>query len=131
MRAYSPDLRERIIAALELGQTVAEVARRFAVSARTVRRYRQQWRAEGSVVARTSPGRPPLIPADQHAALTALVRASADATLSDYCHQWMGVSGVRVSAATMCRTLQRLELTRKKAADRQRTGSRSTHCLVG
>lgn len=115
MRAYSLDLRERIIAALEMGQTVAQVALRFAVSARTVRRYRQQWRTEGSVVARTSPGRPPLIPPDQHAALAALVRASPDATLSDYGEQWTAASGVSVSAATMCRTLQHLELTRKKS----------------
>lgn len=115
MRAYSLDLRQRIIAAVEAGQTVVEVASRFAVSPRTVRRYRQQWRAEGTVVARTSPGRPPLIPPDQHAALTTLVLASPDATLIDYCQQWTAAHGVGVSAATMCRTLQNLELTRKKS----------------
>jgi transposase len=116
MRAYSLDLRERIIAALEVGQTVAEVALRFAVSPRTVRRYRQQWRDAGSLVARTSPGRPPLIDPDQHAALTMLVLATPDATLTEYCQQWTAASGVSVSAATMCRTLQQLELTRKKSA---------------
>lgn len=115
MRAYSLDLRHRIIAALEAGQTVAEVALRFAVSPRTVRRYRQQWREEGSVIARTSPGRPPLIPPDQHAALTALVLATPDATLTDYCQQWAAATDISVSAATMCRTLQQLELTRKKS----------------
>jgi transposase len=116
MRAYSLDLRQRIIAALEAGQTVAEVALRFAVSSRTVRRYRQQWRAEGSVIARTSPGRPPLIPPDQHEALSVLVLATPDATLTDYCQQWAAETGVCVSAATMCRTLLHLELTRKKSA---------------
>lgn len=116
MRAYSLDLRERIIAAVEAGQTVAEVAMRFAVSPRTVRRYRQQWRAQGAVSARTSPGRPPRIPPDQHALLTALVLATPDATLSDYCQQWAAASGVNVSTATMCRTLQQLALTRKKSA---------------
>lgn len=115
MGAYSVDLRDRIMAALEMGQAVAEVAFRFAVSPRTLRRYRQQWRAEGSVVARTSPGRPLLIPPDQHAALTALVLASPDATLRDYCQQWPATTGISVSAATMCRTLQQLELTRNKS----------------
>jgi transposase len=116
MRAYSLDLRERIIAALEAGQTVAEVALRFAVSPRTVRRYRQQWREAGSMVARTSSGRPPLIPLDQREALTALVLAAPDATLADYCQQWEAATDVSVSTATMCRTLQQLELTRKKSA---------------
>lgn len=115
MRAYSLDLRQRIIAALEAGQPLAEVAIRFAVSSRTGRRYRQQWREEGSVSARTSPGRPPLILPDQHEALTALVLASPDATLSDYCQHWAGATGVVVSEATMCRTLQQLALTRKKS----------------
>lgn len=116
MRAYSLDLRQRIIAALEAGQPVAEVAIRFAVSSRTVRRYRQQWRDAGSVTARTSPGRPPLILPDQHGALTALVLAMPDATLTDYCQHWAEATGVVVSEATMCRTLQNLELTRKKSA---------------
>lgn len=115
MRAYSLDLRERIIAALETGQPVTEIALRFAVSPRTVRRYRQQWRDEGAMLARTSSGRPPLISPDQREVLTALVLASPDATLADYCQQWEAATDVSVSTATMCRTLQRLELTRKKS----------------
>lgn len=116
MRAYSLDLRHRIIAALEAGQPVAEVATRFAVSPRTVRRYRQQWREAGVLTARTSPGRPRLIPPDQHAALTALIRATPEATLSEYCQHWAEATGVVVSEATMCRSLQNLALTRKKSA---------------
>lgn len=116
MRAYSLDLRQRIIVALEAGQPVGEVASRFAVSSRTVRRYRQRWRDEGSVSARTSPGRPPLILPEQHEALRALVLAMPDATLSDYCQHWAGATGVVVSEATLCRVLQNLELTRKKSA---------------
>lgn len=115
MRAYSLDLRQRIIAALEMGQAVGAVAARFAVSPRTVRRYRQQWRAAGTIAARTSPGRPALIRAHQHDALTVLVRATPDATLARYCQQWAAVTGVVVSEATMCRTLQQLALTRKKS----------------
>jgi putative transposase len=115
MRAYSLDLRERIIGAVEAGQPADEIAVRFAVSPRTVRRYRQRWRAEGDIAARTSPGRPPRIRPDQYDALTTLVLALPDATLADYCQQWAATSGVRVSEATMCRVLQQLALTRKKS----------------
>lgn len=113
MRAYSLDLRHRIIAALEAGQTVAAVAVRFAVSARTVWRYRQQWREEGTITARSSPGRPPLIPPDQRDALSAQVLANPDGTLLEHCQQWAQKTGVIVSEATMCRVLQQLALTRK------------------
>ena len=116
MRAYSLDLRQRIIGAVEAEQPVAEIARRFSVSPRTVRRYRQRWRETGSITARTSPGRPPLISADQYEALTALVLATPDATLAQHCQQWTAVGGLIISEATMCRMLQQLELTRKKSA---------------
>jgi putative transposase len=116
MRAYSLDLRHRIIAALEAGQAAAAVAERFAVSARTVRRYRTQWQAEGQLNARTSPGRPPRIVPAQYDALSAQVLANPDATLVEHCQQWAAATGVGVSEATMCRVLQKLELTRKKSA---------------
>lgn len=95
MRAYSLDLRTRILSALDAGQPVAVVAERFAVSGRTVRRYRQQWQQRGSLQERTSPGptpvdrarpgsrpgRPGSRPAGRHAgaALPALVRADRSA----------------------------------------------------
>ena len=116
MRAYSLDLCQRILAALEAGQAVAQVATRFSVSARTVRRYRAQWRDQGHLRARTSPGRPPRIVPAQYDALTAQVLAAPDATLVEHCQQWAAATGVVVSEATMCRLLQRIELTRKKSA---------------
>ena len=115
MRAYSLDLRQRIIAALEAGESVKEVAVRFDVSPRTVRRYRHQWRETGTLTARTSPGRPPLIPPDQHDVLRVQVLADPDARLIDHCQQWTASTGVVVSEATMCRTLQQLALTHKKS----------------
>ena len=118
MRAYSLDLRQRIVAALEAGESVTAVATRFAVSPRTVRRYRHQWREAGTLIARTSPGRPRLISPDQHDALGAQVLADPDARLLDHCQQWAASTGVVVSEATMCRTLQKLALTHKKTTHR-------------
>lgn len=115
MRAYSLDLRQRIISALEVGQGVHAVAERFAVSSRSVRRYRQQWRQEGTLTARPIPGRQRLITAACEAALAAQVAAYPDATLSEHSQRWAESTGVALSPATLCRTLQRLALTVKKS----------------
>jgi transposase len=115
MRAYSLDLRERILAALDAGQPVAVVAERFAVSGRTVRRYRQHRQHRGTLRARTSPGRPRLIGPAQEAALAAQVAAHPDATLAEHCRRWQAQTGQRLSTAAMCRSLQRLQLTVKKS----------------
>jgi transposase len=115
MRAYSIDLGERIVAAIDTGRPTGEVARLFRVSVATVHRYRTLRRAVGSLAAGRSPGRPrALAPADEPA-LAAQVVADPDATLADHCRRWETEHGVRLSVATMGRTLRRLGWTRKKA----------------
>jgi transposase len=52
MRAYSMDLRVRVLEAAEAGETTAELAERFAVSPAWVRRLRQRHRATGEVAPR-------------------------------------------------------------------------------
>ena len=49
MRAYSTDLRVRVLEAAEAGDTTAELADRFAVSPAWVRRLRQRHRATGEI----------------------------------------------------------------------------------
>jgi len=57
MRAYSVDLRERIVTAVQNGQTRQSVAQRFAVSPLTVRRYLQQHQQnDGDLTPRSAPG---------------------------------------------------------------------------
>src|SRR3954454_1267839 len=51
VRAYSMDLRERVVAAVDAGMTQARAAERFGVSLRTVERYLARGRATGSVAA--------------------------------------------------------------------------------
>jgi transposase len=52
MRAYSMDLRVRVLGAAEAGETTAELADRFAVSPAWVRRLRQRHRASGEIAPR-------------------------------------------------------------------------------
>jgi transposase len=115
MRAYSLDLRQRVIAALDAGQSVATVADRVSVSPRSVRRYRQQWRAQGSLATRPRPGRHRKIPAEQEDHLLTQVQTFPDATLREHRQRWHEQTGVWVSEATLCRALQRLTWTVKKS----------------
>ena len=61
MQAYSLDLRQRIVAALDAGKRPSEVAAQFSVGVSTVKRYRQQRRDTGRLDPRFSPGRTPTI----------------------------------------------------------------------
>jgi transposase len=131
MRAYSLDLRQRVITALEAGQSVAMVAERLSLSSRSVRRYRQQWRTQQTLEPQPRPGRHRKIPIDQEAMLLEQVEANPDATLREHRKQWHAQTGVWVSEATLCRALQRLQMTVKKAPCSQRPESRAAPGLVG
>ncbi len=57
MRAYSMDLRERVLAMCDAGHSTREVARVFKVSEPWVRRLKQRRREEGIIGPRPSGGR--------------------------------------------------------------------------
>lgn len=114
MRAYSTDLRERIVRAVASGRPQREAARLFGVASSTVKRYLQQQERTGSLARRPIPGGPRKIGRGDEAALHAQVAAQPTATLAEHCARWEQVHGVRVSLATMSRALHRLGFTRKK-----------------
>lgn len=114
--AYSKDLRERVLAATAGPLTNRQAAKLFQLSISTVERWRQQQRATGQVQAGRSTGRRRRIPVEQETRLIAQLQADPDATLAAHCQQWQAVTGVGLSPATLCRTLQRLAWTVKKSA---------------
>ena len=69
MQAYSPDLRAKILAAVDAGRPKTEVARSFGVSLASVKRYVVQRRERGSLEPLPRPGRPPTITPEQEDAL--------------------------------------------------------------
>jgi len=113
MKAYSHDLRLRILRAVDSGQTKAAVARRFAVALSTVKGYLTQRNAD-SPRPRAVPGPAPRIGPADFAAVAAQVRAMPDATLAEHAAAWEKARGVRVSQWTIGRVIRRLHLTRKK-----------------
>jgi len=114
MRAYSEDLRARIVRAVEQGMSKAEAARRYEVGLSTVKRY-VRLGAGGSLAAKVRPGRPRAIGAVGESALRAQVAAHPDATVEEHRAIWAREQGVAVSRATLGRALARAGLPRKKS----------------
>ena len=115
MRAYSIDLRERIVRAVGGGMSKAEAARVFDVGLSTVKRYARRQAERGHLRATPHPGRAREIGAAEEAALRAQAAAHADATLAEHRRRWAEEQGVTVSRATMSRALARLGLPLKKS----------------
>ena len=119
MKPYSLDLRERVVSAIEKGDSsFRKVAQRFAVSKTCVERWVKMKRTEGHVVPRQQGGSVSAVMAHQ-AQLMAIFEKRTDATLAEYCELLFDETGLWVSQSTMCRTLQRLNLPRKKNPARQ------------
>ena len=71
MRAYSTDLKERLVRAVADGQPMREAARRFGVAVTTVKRAVVQQRETGSLERKPIPGYPRRIGPELEAALRA------------------------------------------------------------
>ena len=115
MKAYSEDLRERVVRAVVVGTPRGGVAALFAVSIPTIERWLRLKRETGSVAPRPLLGPPAVKTNALLAALPERLAERADATLEEQCTWWHEVSGVEVSTATMSRALTRLGWSRKKS----------------
>lgn len=121
MRAYSLDLRERIVAALEEGQTEKQVAARFGVSESTVTRYDRLSRNQQPLQAKKPPGSPFLLRPEQEAEFLALVATRSDWTLETLRHAWQDNSGVLLSKSAVHEHLHRLKVTYKKRVSKPKS----------
>ncbi|HZC76739.1 MAG TPA: hypothetical protein VE258_03270 [Ktedonobacterales bacterium] len=114
MRAYSTDLKERLVRAVANGQPMREAARRFGVVVTTVKRAVVQERATGSLERKPIPGCPRRIGVEQEAALRTRLEAAPDATVREHCAWWAEHYGQTLSETTMWRAIRRLGWTHKK-----------------
>lgn len=115
-RAYSEDLRLRILAAADDGARVGQIATLFRVSVSYVSKVLSRRRGTGEITAR--PQRCHLTPklAALHEAIRAEVAARPDATLAELCRWLSEKHQVRASEGLMHTTLvRRLGLTLKKS----------------
>jgi transposase len=123
MRAYSIDLRARVLAACDDGMGTAEAAEAFAVSPAWVRRIKQRRRQAGELAPRTPARRGPAPALAAHAGrLRDLVRDHPGETAAAYRDRL----GVGVTALTVWRMLRRLGLTFKKSRPGRPSGTART-----
>lgn len=115
MKAYSEDLRQRVVGAVDAGMPRPEVARLFQVSVATIKRYLKRRRDAGHLRPGRSPGRPPGIAPAQYPALAAQVAARPDDTLAQHCARWQAEQGDAPSIWALQRALARAKITRKKS----------------
>lgn len=113
MKAYSTDLRERVVAACDAGDaTRGQVAARFSVSVAWIRKLMRQRRETGSIEPRPhGGGHAPAFDAGAELRLREAVRADDDATLEELAR----AAGVACCASAVHRALKRLGITRKKS----------------
>src|SRR5215211_6283071 len=116
MRAYSMDLRERVLAAVDRTTPRKEVVRTLGVSEPTIRRYLRLRRETGSVAPKPPPKRTFSIgqSVEQRRVLWKQLEEHDDATLERHCQLWESKQKVKVSISTMSRAIRPGSVGRSK-----------------
>lgn len=118
MKAYSLDLRQRVVAAYEQGRhSIAEVAEQFDVGQTFVKKMLRQKRERGSVAPLAhGGGRQPSLSDKEHRLLRQRVKEQPDVSLAELQEHLESKAQVSVSRPTIHRSLRDSGLTRKKRA---------------
>lgn len=112
MNAYSTDLRQRIVSAVERHDgSIRQIARRFQVDPSFITKLMKRFRQTGSLEPKPhGGGRSPAFDQDDLERLRQRVAERPDATLQEL-RQFLGMKG---SLAAIGRALRKLDITRKK-----------------
>ena len=111
-RPYSLDLRERVVAAVESGRTVRDVASSFGVSVSSVVKWSQRYRATGSAAALPMGGRRPFALAAHRGWVLSRLAEKPDLTL----RAELAARGIVVSNYAVWHFLKAQGITFKKKA---------------
>ncbi len=115
MKAYSLDLREKIVHAYETKVgSIRKIAEIFHVNKSTVQNLLRRKRETGSVTPAPARGGKPSQLIGREQQLRDMVKEQPDLTLSEYCEVWEDKTGERLSESTLCRFLKKQGLTLKK-----------------
>jgi len=114
MKAYSIDLRKRVLAAYDSGTySLNQVAKQFQVTTRWIQKLRQRRKQEGSIAPKPqNQGRKPAFQGKNLKRLEQFIKAHPDATLEETKQHFSGV--VNCSIVAIHQTLKRLDLRYKK-----------------
>src|SRR5215216_4680606 len=126
MRAYSKDLRLKVLAAVDRGVLRKEVARIFGVSLPTIKRWLKRRRETGDVEPKEIPGPPARKGAALEQALPSQLRANPDFTLEEHRELFEETYGISVSTASISRAFERLGLPLKKRRSSLQSATRKS-----
>ena len=125
MKAYSVDLRERVVASVESGEcNIPAAARRYKVSEPTIERWLARKRSIGTCAPLPYAGGPTRKLASVEAVIRAAVKAQSDATLQELCERVEKETKIKSNSSMMYRELVRLQLPRKKSRSMPANGTR-------
>ena len=116
MKAYSQDLREKVVAAVAQDrQSNRQIAETLDISEPTIERWTRRQRETGSVAASVHAGGVARVLAPHETFLRDAVKAQPDISLDELCVQIKTKLGLKVSGSMVSRELTRLQLARKKS----------------
>jgi transposase len=125
MNAYSEDLRMKIVQALGRGMGKSQAARTFSVSLSSVKRYAKLAEEGRSLAPKKRPGSKPKIDERARRLLAADLQEHPFLSLQKRCEYLRAVASVEVSRSTVCRAIKRMDVSRKKGADRPKNATSS------
>jgi transposase len=113
MKAYSEDLRKKIVTAIERGMSKAQAARTFDVSLSSVKRYSRIACQGESLQPRKSPGRPRKADEKAQVLLEEDVEERPSATISQRRRFLEHIMGTTLSDSTVRRLMKRMGFSQK------------------
>jgi len=124
MKAYSVDLRERVVASVESGEcNIPAAARRYKVSEPTSERWLARKRLIDTCAPLPYAGGPTRKLASAEAVIRAAVKVQSDATLQELCERVEKETKIKSNSSMMYRELVRLKLPRKKSRSMPANGT--------
>lgn len=122
-QSYSQDLRDRVLAAVDGGMAVRQLAPTFKVSISYIYKALIRRRATGESGINPNRGRPPRkLSGEQELALAAHIRSRPGITLAQAQAWLLAEHGIELSIGAMWNAAKRLGLSFKKSPARGRTG---------
>lgn len=136
MKAYSIEFREKVVKAYGRGDiSIRKLAAKFDVSKAFVQRVLKQKKLTGHVQPKKQGGAMKSQLEEYSMQLAQMVENYPDFTLSEYCQYWGETYCSWYSTSTMCRALQKQQLTRKKrrcvALKQQRKECKNSEANIG
>jgi transposase len=113
MKAYSEDLRRKILQAVDRGMPKSVAAKTFGVSRASVKRYAAARREGRPLSPKKHPGSKPKLDERARKLLEADVEERPAITLKERCHFLEEMVGVSVSESTLSRLLRKMGFSPK------------------